>query len=1254
MKKFMSLLLGVLLVMSLVPMTVGATADSWNSFVYYQDGPVFSVEATEYVGSGNYTFYAAAYDKDGRLLAVDSNPTAVRDGKLVGEADLEPGNTEANVNIASVKTMVWDGMKPIVENGNFTITAPTAVAGEETYAMTNGFYEAIAATDDYAYCFYLGDGTNEDYSYRNISDAQGTGYDNVLTTGIGFNGIQTYSRMDFVKLSAASEIDRVVTWTYDDPQSHPVPRQTGTEYYLVNLDAELKSTSTPSDIKAVWDGMATDAASANYYYLGTLASEARFVTDDDARTVMDVNSANAYQYLATKKDNRENISGQTYELQAYKKVKAQDIIDAFTANAEYNGLTYYQDGPAFSVEAFEFTTNVDTVKLVATAYDAEGAKLAEVSSDPIAVTAGEEMTLSESVTFEENGAEANINIASVEVKVTDALGGTVLEGAIFDVEPQSISEDGVYNNFTNGFYKPAVDGTVVFKDGVVKRPFWDNHATNYSGANTDGVEEGIFDHNLTTGSQNSGYPCGNTGTTPRRVHYVIKLNTPVVVDRVVAYTSYSGMKYYLSKRGDYTSADYIAEFDKKNTDNVYYLGNRNEGGITTGNDSLRRMMFEADGGTYQYIIADIIDEGAGSSQRDVYKLFDIQPYQKVKATKVVSAFKATAEYTGLVYSQDGPVFSVEAAEFKTNGNSVKLVATAYNSAGAEVATAASDVITVMPNVATTLRASADFEPGETEADVTIASVKVKATTADGATVLLPESTFTVTPNTVVNGEATEIAVNGFYEPVDYADNGFYVYYNSNRGTGSEVHGFETKYVGATSKNSFDNNLTTESGFGNNRGITGFAVTPLAAKGHIDKVMVWMSKAYMTNVEFYVTNLDTANVADDARESLYNSFTPETKTADVQYLGKYGSTATFRTFSLSDYYDYTYIVAKYKAKETGGSVAELQGYVKVQDEKVVKAYATKATWDSVTYSQNGPVFSVAAEGFTTNNENLSFVATAYNADNQPVATKTAKKAFANGALAASVDFEEYGEADLSITKVVVAVMDNNDEVIVDKKTFAVTADKVSDGAENPTYYALTNGFYKPITPSVSDYGIYFVMNYSAQDTIGTGSKINFWSHSNCVTLFDRNINDSNRTPSGNNYNTTGFVGVNLGSAMKIDRVVVWSNLASGNGAPVYVTTRDIAAEAKAIKDDTTKTDADAQALYDAFAVDVNTTDTKCIMSLSGGATPPAVTGRNVADVNSDNNYQYVMVQSKKGSYGIGATEIHAYQKVTETQTVASNK
>ena len=100
MKKIMSLLLSMLLLLSLVPMTAMATGEDWNSFVYYQDGPVFSVEATEFTGSGSYKFYAAAYDAAGKLLAVKSSNATVSGDTLSASVDFEPGNTEANVNIA--------------------------------------------------------------------------------------------------------------------------------------------------------------------------------------------------------------------------------------------------------------------------------------------------------------------------------------------------------------------------------------------------------------------------------------------------------------------------------------------------------------------------------------------------------------------------------------------------------------------------------------------------------------------------------------------------------------------------------------------------------------------------------------------------------------------------------------------------------------------------------------------------------------------------------------------------------------------------------------------------------------------------------------------------------------------------------------------------------------------------------------------------------------------------------------------------
>ncbi len=233
MKKFMSLLLSVLLILSLVPMTATAVEKQWNSFVYFQDGAVFRVEATEFKGSGSYKFIAAAYDADDKLVSVKSTTIEPVDGKLEAEVDLETdasGNfKEADNSIDYVKTMLWDsyaGMRPIAEahvfgaeEGDADTIKPAKLENGKYSSLTNGFYEPVEVTysDIFGYYSYTeAEGVRTYGTINSQSPATSSISDGDLTNGNGYSAAAVPADRQYYHgalISKAVTADRLVLWT---------------------------------------------------------------------------------------------------------------------------------------------------------------------------------------------------------------------------------------------------------------------------------------------------------------------------------------------------------------------------------------------------------------------------------------------------------------------------------------------------------------------------------------------------------------------------------------------------------------------------------------------------------------------------------------------------------------------------------------------------------------------------------------------------------------------------------------------------------------------------------------------------------------------------------------------------------------------------------------------------------------------------------------------------------------------------------
>jgi len=1224
MKKFMSLLLGAMLILSLIPMSVGATTESWNSFVYYQDGPEFSVEATEFVGAGAYKFIAAAYDANGKLVDMTSSDAAVKAGTLTAVASFEAPGEEADVSIASVKTMLWDSFSsatPIAKEGNFAVEPQIVNEDGTVSSLTNGFYEAIPVKVGGRGTFGAWDEATQSFTASMTDvregEAEQKSYDNDLTTYAGFNSqastdaegniISYIKRVDYVALAKASEVDRLVTVSYDSPEDTEVaPRQIGTEYYLT-ADIWASYQDIPS-INAFWSGTAVNANNADYYYVGTNNSTARVVTDADAKLVYDVNTDAKYTYLIAKKNgNAQGGGGATRELQAYTKIQNKVIIDAFKASVEYNGLSYSQNGPEFTINAGEVISNTDLV-LEATAYNSAGDVVAEVT-EPIAVTEGTAADITATVNFEEDG-EADPSIASVKTVLTDTYGTPVVEDSTFAVIPQTVDESGVYNNLTNGFYKPVIDGENVSISSS------ERHVWNGEGGKVGSWGEGsvgaytLYDQNPSTHSGNTGgIGAGN------HAQYIGTLSAAANIDRVVAYvSSTNAIDFYLAKNVDTSSAGsaaHLARFKGTETedDGLYYLGNCHtyEGDVT---DGVERLVLDADGGAYKYLVSDI-KNGA------VYMLYDFSPYQKVTATHVVSAPVVKVEYNGLAYSQNGPEFTVTANEFTANTNELIFKAIAYNAEGEEVATAEKNIaVSAEPS---TLKATVNFEENG-EADPSIASVKTVVTDIAGK-IALEESTFTVIPQSVDENGVYNNLTNGFYKPVIDGENISVVgstrfAWNATNGMlgswGENIGGVYTMY---------DQNPATGTINSGGSGVRAQYVGTLNEAVNVDRVVAYTPSS--NTVNFYLAKtVDTTSAGSAAHLARFKA--TETDDEGLFYLGSRNTvTGTVADGKARFVFDadgdaYKYLVSDIANAYLG--VYEFSPYQKVTATNVVSEFEINVDYESLTFNQNGSVFGIEVAGLSANVEDLLFVATAYDAEGAVVAEKKATIEVANN-VTASVDFEEAGEASADITKVTATIKDETGtQSLVYEQDFEINATN------------LMNGFYKPVidneTVSISS-STRYAWN-------SAGSMLGSWGEGNVTDGF--NLYDQNQATRSINGGGIGadnhaqYIGA-LSAAANIDRVVAY--VSSSNAIDFYL--------AKAI-------DTNGGADHLARFAGAETTDADLLYLGNCNTFEGEVTDgveRLVFDTDGG-IYQYLVSDIKNGAV-YSLYEFSPYQKVVATYT-----
>ncbi|MBE7010415.1 MAG: hypothetical protein E7418_02860, partial [Ruminococcaceae bacterium] len=103
MKKILSLVLSVLMLLSVLPMTAGAeSADQWDLITFRQDGPVFSVKADGFIaGDSAYSIKVVAYDANDDIVTGETVAATLTSDTLEGAVNLEK-NGEASSDITKV------------------------------------------------------------------------------------------------------------------------------------------------------------------------------------------------------------------------------------------------------------------------------------------------------------------------------------------------------------------------------------------------------------------------------------------------------------------------------------------------------------------------------------------------------------------------------------------------------------------------------------------------------------------------------------------------------------------------------------------------------------------------------------------------------------------------------------------------------------------------------------------------------------------------------------------------------------------------------------------------------------------------------------------------------------------------------------------------------------------------------------------------------------------------------------------------
>jgi len=633
-----------------------------------------------------------------------------------------------------------------------------------------------------------------------------------------------------------------------------------------------------------------------------------------------------------------------------------------TAGAVTDGwetLTFSQNGPVFSVKAtgFEAADANDTFAFTAVAYKGESEKVDE-KTVPVTITEGE---LAANVNFEDGG-EADVAINKVIVKLIDSGEEVLGDGkaeAEFSITPQSVDENGVYNNLTNGFYKPVIDGTTYISGQ--KRYFWFDTSKGASGAASD--KDAIHDSNPSTTSD----AYGDIADTVQRLQYITFLRpSELQIDRLVAYVrGNNACSFYLAKESGFSenAAGHVLRFAGADATGIKYLGNTESGYVsktsstitTTANGTVtvNRLVFDTD---YVARIMVIDSEPATGGN---YGVNEFLPYARVKDSISIGSNKPAA----VTFKQDGAVFSVTAT--KLDVAACTLTAVAYDVSGMRLG---KKVISGSVS-AGVFHASVDFEDGGQAAPDSIVSVTLTLTDENGR-LLADEKTFDIT-------KEADSPLNGFYKKVDsvsYRD----VYYHSINGT----------TIGASTPDGENHNKLTDGDLDTKIGMTSQVPegrvymygTELSAAIDID--MVVLDYTLGTSEVYLSTNEpDNANLAD---------FVGKQTKPGIYYAGKLtNKSGTVKIVMLPVKAEsgekFQYIIMSASGGEHPGEFHEMQLYtgVKAEEKFAVLADGPVAGSASVftegtEVANNAPAFSYGSKNGTDasfavdGNENTAWI------------------------------------------------------------------------------------------------------------------------------------------------------------------------------------------------------------------------------------------------------------------------------------------
>ncbi len=666
MKKYMCLFLSMLMILSLVPMTVGAAGESWSSFVFTQDGPEFSFEATDFTGTGSYTFYAAAYGNNNELIDVKAaSNLEASDGVLSATVDFEENGTkEADVNISYVKTMVWgDEYRPIVKSHTFDIEEQKIDPDTGIYNnLTNGFYKPVIDGTNVTIVQHRrllwSDNSSANSGAWNVSPIRLC--DSNPATEVADNGpINGAVRAQYVAIfkdqvnaaNSEKQIDRVVAYLRSD--------NTASFYLTSSDDAEKYRTAGYAQN---FNEVDLKTAMINVDFLGNkdtgYVSKTEVTIDDVSLNRLVFNTDFVSRVLVFDAVPADGDYYAVSEFLPYAKVKATYAVPEGETVAEWSSLSYTQDGPNFTLNAEDFVLNKNKeLKLVVTAYDGAGStgNVLATESETFKVTRNEIADLKKTVNIEKQG-ELSPKAASIKVEVVDEAGQNVITAWEKNITAQTVDANGVYNNLTNGLYEQIITPSTLNTASSIYRSLWSDLSKAGVAQTRNANDPRIHDNKITT----DGFSSAQIPSSVLKFQYISYLTRPAQgtelypnyqIDRVVAYLpSHNTASFYLGKNDnvagqgtclDYNNAGYAEIFKGNATDNYYkkYVGSTTDvvniekgvlcNEVVTGTN-LRRLVFNTD-----YVGRMMIFD-ANSEEKGYYSLNEFQIYRKVQDSYVVS------------------------------------------------------------------------------------------------------------------------------------------------------------------------------------------------------------------------------------------------------------------------------------------------------------------------------------------------------------------------------------------------------------------------------------------------------------------------------------------------------------------------------------------------------------------------------------------------------------------------------------------